>query len=144
MFTRHDELRESEKALSCMAEYAMRCLKRKRVRVSSGVLTRFLKSERKLQVCFLKITTLSSSSSKITKSCNVPKFSRDNPPLSLPSSVAQLLRRSWKLRCREACREISPREEYSTRSSGSSNRPPPFILVRATTKDACIRAYRFV
>lgn len=91
MFTRHDELRESEKALSCMAEYAMRCLKRKRVRVSSGVLTRFLKSERKLQVCFLKITTLSSSSSKITKSCNVPKFSRDNPPLSLPSSVASIV-----------------------------------------------------
>lgn len=83
MFTRHDELRESEKALSCMAEYAMRCLKRKRVRVSSGVLTRFLKSERKLQVCFLKITTLSSSSSKITKSCNVPKFSQSSPVITI-------------------------------------------------------------
>lgn len=140
MFTRHDELRESEKALSCMAEYAMRCLKRKRVRVSSGVLTRFLKSERKLQVCFLKITTLSSSSSKITKSCNV--LETILPCHYHPPSHNCCVDRGNCDAGREACREISPREEYSTRSSGSSNRPPPFI--RATTKDACIRAYRFV
>lgn len=46
MFTRHDELRESEKALSCMAEYAMRCFEWR--------INEILKKRKKTPSLFLK------------------------------------------------------------------------------------------
>lgn len=140
MFTRHDELRESEKALLCMAEY-VRSMFKKNVRIFEWRInrmeTRFLKSERiKSHWIFyysilLLISNYFSFPFSFTrniiaiarilkkedakyntkkKQIPIPKISRDNPPLSLSSSIVAIV--EIAMPSREACREISPREEY--------------------------------